>query len=214
MFMIDIQKALEQLSIKRPVFHSEADFQHALAWEMHQQLPQCSIRLEFKPPYLTSRMYVDIWVRHGSTIIAVELKYKTRGLQVIVGEETFDLLDQSAQDIGRYDFVKDIKRLEQIVSAQSNIIGYALLLTNDSSYWSHARNATSVDASFRIHDGRVLNGELLWAAEASRGTISHREEAIRIKGTYRLLWRDYSKPSTKSYGRFRSLLVKIEPNAT
>jgi hypothetical protein len=33
-------KLMSRLSASRPVFHSEADFHHALAWESHQTWPQ------------------------------------------------------------------------------------------------------------------------------------------------------------------------------
>jgi hypothetical protein len=32
----------------RPLFHSEADFQHALAWRLQEQHRQISIRLEYR----------------------------------------------------------------------------------------------------------------------------------------------------------------------
>ena len=36
---------LTDLAEKRSIFHSEADFQHALAWEMHRR--EYDIRLEY-----------------------------------------------------------------------------------------------------------------------------------------------------------------------
>lgn len=207
--MIDITKVLVDLASKRSIFHSEADFQHALAWEVHQQCQTCSTRLEFKPPHLTNRIYIDIWVTQKDAILAIELKYKTRGLHVEAGEETFDLLDQGAQVVGRYDFLKDIQRLEQIVSGQNDITGYAILLTNDSAYWSPPRNNRTVYDSFRINQGRTLTGWLGWGSSASGGTMHTREEAISIDGVYNLDWQDYSEPSRKSYGKFRYLLVKV-----
>ena len=44
--------------------------------------------------------------------VAVELKYLLRGLATTVEEELFELPFQSAQDVRRYDFVKDIAQLE------------------------------------------------------------------------------------------------------
>jgi hypothetical protein len=208
--MIDMNEMMSMLSRSRPVFHSEADFQHAFAWEIQKQYLNCSIRLELKPPYLKERIYLDIWCVHEDAIIAIELKYKTRGLIVNVNEETFGLLDQSAQDVGRYDFIKDIQRLEQIVFDRSNIMGYAIFLTNDSAYWTLPRSNQTVDASFRIHDDRILTGELSWAPGASEGTMRGREDRLHVKGTYNLNWKDYSEISQKSYGRFRYLLVKVE----
>ena len=207
--MIDIKRVLHILAGKRPIFHSEADFQHALAWEIHLEWPKCSMRLEFKPPHFNKRFYLDIWTSDQDTIFAIELKYKTRRLRVEVGEETFYLLDQSAQDLARYDFLMDIYRLEHIVSGMSDVVGYAIFLTNDSAYWKSPRNRGTVDASFRIHQGRILTGDLHWGSGASKGTMSGREEAILINGIYNLNWQDYSEPSKASYGKFRYLLVKI-----
>lgn len=33
--MFDVEAVLRDLALKRPIFHSEADFQHAVAWEVH-----------------------------------------------------------------------------------------------------------------------------------------------------------------------------------
>lgn len=46
--MINMNKVLSTLSVKRPIFHSEADFQHSLAWEIREHYPESEIRLETK----------------------------------------------------------------------------------------------------------------------------------------------------------------------
>ena len=207
--MTDVKRILKILAVRRPIFHSEADFQHALAWEVHQQCPSCQVRLEFKPHRFDKRAYVDIWVVDNDAVSAIELKHKTRGLPIWIGNEFFSLLDQSAQDIGRYDFMKDIHRLEQIVSSIDNVVGHAVFLTNDSAYWKTPRTTETVDADFRIHQGRILAGNLGWGTGASSGTMSGREKPIPIKGVYSLNWQDYSEPKKASYGKFRYLLVEI-----
>ena len=214
--LIGIENMLLTLAGKRPVFHSEADFQHALAWEIHLQNPACSLRLEYKPPFVSQRVYLDVFIRASNSegISAIELKYKTRGLRVQVDRETFSLLDQSAQDIARYDFLKDISRLEQVISCADNGVGYAIFLTNDSAYWKPPLIRETVDADFRIHQGRVLNGTLKWKSNASKGTTHGREETISIQGSYHLKWQDYSKPSEASYGQFKYLLVKVTSEDT
>ena len=68
--------------------------------------------------------------------------------------ERFVLRDQGAQDIRRYDFLMDIQRLEDEVSEGRARQGFAILLTNDPSYWQPPRRDETVDAAFRIHDGR------------------------------------------------------------
>lgn len=205
---IDICGVLTSLAENRSVFHSEADFQHAFAWEIQHAAPDCDIRLEYRFPDPHKRIYLDIWVRDAKSALAIELKYKTRGLRTTVGEEVYELLDQSAQDIGRYDFLKDVQRLEQVAAGRSGSAGYAILLTNDSSYWAFPRDGGSVDAAFRLHEGRVLTGKLGWDVKAAPGTTRTREEPIVLRASYELRWRDYSDLGTKSYGRFRYLLLR------
>lgn len=209
--MIEIGEVLSALAKQRPVFHSEADFQHALAWEIHQELPAAPIRLELPVQVKQQFFHLDIWVAYQDAVLAIELKYKTRRLSVQVGSERYRLKDQSAQDVGRYDFVRDIQRLEQVATAYQSVIGYAILLTNDSAYWTTPANQNTVDAGFRLHNGRVLEGVLSWGAKASEGTMKNRERPLELRGKYHLRWSDYSQPSAERYGQFRSLVVKVLP---
>jgi len=208
--MIDVNEILSSLASKRPIFHSEADFQHALAWEIHSKWLECSMRLEYRPPRLEERIYLDIWAAGKDAILAIELKYKTRLLYIKTEGETFELADQAAQDLARYDFLKDIQRLERTISHIQNAVGYALFLTNDSAYWKSPMVLGTVDESFRIHQGKVITGELRWGSKASQGTTRTREKSITIKGWYKLNWQDYSEPSDDSYGKFRYLSVRID----
>ena len=78
---LDIHAIMNGLAERRPIFHSEADFQFALAWRIHKTLPDCEVRLEFKPfPY--ERMYLDVWL--PTECVAIELKYLTRKLTIDV----------------------------------------------------------------------------------------------------------------------------------
>ena len=203
----NLLEVINRLSSLRPIFNMEADFQFALAWEIQKKFPDWSIRFEKKPPNLKDRIFVDLWIE-GDETCAIELKYKTRRFDIDVKGESFNLLNQGAQDLGRYDFLKDVERLENIVSAHDNVKGYAIILTNDSSYWKSTATET-IDTKFRIHDGRVLNGELSWRPEASSGTMRGREKPIKLTGTYKLNWKDYSQVSGTSYGKFRYLFLEI-----
>jgi hypothetical protein len=207
--MIEIREVLSSLTRKRSIFHSEADFQHAFAWEFHQKLPSASVRLELPVQVKNQFLHIDIWIAYQDTILAIELKYKTRGLVAQIGNEQYRLKDQSAQDIGRYDFVKDIQRLEQTAASHRDFTGYAILLTNDSAYWVKPANHSTIDAAFRLHDGRILEGVLAWGANASDGTKKNRDQPLELQGRYHLQWSDYSHPSSGSYGEFLSLVVKI-----
>ena len=152
---------------------------------------------------------MDLWVIDGDTEIAVELKYKTKKVHLRYGGEQFALQDHSAQDLGRYDFVKDIERLESVVEAGRQVVGYAIILTNDSNYWTVSRKNDPVDAEFRIHEGRVLAGQLSWDPSASQGTTRGRTGSIHLTGSYRLAWRDYSTVDAQKQSGFRCALVRV-----
>ena len=208
--MIDMDGLMGSLADSRKVFHSEADFQHALAWQIHEAAPESRVRLEVNVvPAAAQRMYLDIWLPVEG--IAIELKYKTRGLELEQDDEPFVLRNQSAQDQGRYDFLLDIQRLEILCTELEQCkAGYAVLLTNDSSYWKVPTHRDTVDAAFRVHEGRAVSGALAWGARASSGTVGGRESPIQIQDSYRLRWNEYFGFPGKSYGSFRYLAVSVE----
>ncbi len=205
----DIHALLAEVARIRPLFHSEADFQHAFAWELHRRFPQASVRLE-KPIAANSKvLHLDVLVAHGDAMIAIELKYKTRKLSIELAGETYSLRNQAAQDVGRYDFIKDISRLEDITRSYPGATGYALLLTNEAAYWKTPSATTTVDAAFRLHQGRVLEGELAWADGTSDGTKKTREAPIHLSNAYLLEWRDFSSLPAGNRSVFRYLAVAV-----
>lgn len=199
---------MNNLSTKRTLFHSEADFQHSFAWEIHHYFPNSQIRLELPWGGKDKQNHLDIFSIVENENVAIELKYKTRGLSVVVNNESYVLKDQSAQDIGRYDFLKDIMRLEEL-SRQNNWIGIGILLTNDSSYWKDPITSKTVDADFRLHQNRMIQGDLQWSERASPGTTYTRESSILLRKSYLVNWMDYSRPSLSSYGQFRYLAFQV-----
>jgi hypothetical protein len=210
--VIDWSATMHQLAIERPLFHSEADFQHALAWKLHEIHSHARVRLEYRP-FVDERIYIDIWMGIRPDPIAIELKYLTRGLSVQIDEEQFNLANQAAQDLSRYDVVKDIVRLERVCRERRAGAGYAVLLTNDQGYWQHSPRSTTVDAAFRVHEGRILTGDVSWSVVASKGTTRGREESLKLQGSYQIQWKDYSLVTHAPGGRFRYLVVEVLPDA-
>jgi len=187
--MLQLAELLEQLSEERPIFHSEAVFQHALAWKLHETVPEAGIRLKYRP-FPGERFYLDIWMANGDHQYAFELKYLTRLLDFKVRQERFQLKNQATQDISRHDVVQDIVRLERIVASRPLITGY---LTNDSAYWKESLRPDTIDAALRIREGRSLSGEVNWAVNAGPGTTKGRAVPLRVAGDYDLTWVDYSR---------------------
>ena len=213
--MLDIHVLMQSLSLSRPLFHSEADFQHALAWHIHQTLPSVQLRLEFPVRFEEDTIYIDIWI--PSEGIALELKYPTRGVEIDRDGESFRLREQSARDTRRYDFLKDVQRLE-MVRAEKDVCkaGYAIILTNDQGYWSEPNTSATpdthrpMDAAFRIHEGRKIKGELGWHGRPAKGTFLGREKPIHLNGSYTMHWQDYWEVRATKGGRFRYLVVAVQ----
>lgn len=93
-----------------------------------------------------SEIRLDIVVMKNNEFLPVEIKYKTRNIQNSYGLSRFNkeipdvdiLKNQSAQNLGCYDFWKDVRRIEVIKNkyGKSIIGGIAIFLTNDSAYWN------------------------------------------------------------------------------
>lgn len=207
----NIHRVLERLADERPVFHSEADFRFALAWQIEKMTPNAGVRLEWPFSLDGANRYLDIWLR---TIgIAIELKYRTRRFSIEHGGERFSLKNKMANNYGRYGFIEDIRRIEKIAAdrrtADPNEFshGYAVLLTNDPLYWKVGGEGTN-DEQFRIHEGRLLTNTMAWAEEPSKGMNKSHKHPITLSGSYELHWEDYREHSGRN-GAFRYLAVQI-----
>lgn len=173
-------------------------------------MPNCEIRLEM--PYRKEKnWHLDIWLPTQG--IAIELKYITQQLKWKGISEDFSLSKHSGHPQKRYDFLKDIQRLEQVAKDLECKIGFAILLTNAHGLWDPPKGngwKTTTDAAFRFHEDRKLTGALIWSAQASDGTKKGREEPIRLNGSYHMNWWDYSSLGTRRNQQFRYLAVLVK----
>lgn len=207
--MIDLANVMQQLALTRPIFHSEADFQHALAWQLQTQCPDARIRLEYRP-FPDERFYMDIWYETDDESMGIELKYPTKRLSTMIGRERFEVAEHGAQDLTRYDIVKDIVRIERVMDALPNAMGAAIVLTNDPLFWNASRRAApTVDDAFRIHDGRMLEGPCAWAKTAGAGTTKGRTARLDLRGSYKVNWQDYWA-TNEQWGTFRFAIFQPE----
>ena len=211
--MLDIHGIMRGLAEKRPGFHSEADFQFALAWHIKESMLETEIRLEYEPfPESPRRKRLDVWIQ--SLGIAIELKYRKKALDYTdQNGERYLLTDQSAHDQGRFDFADDIQRLERVVRQRCDTSrGIAVILTNDGAYWKKPTRRgwqDTRDAEFRIHEGVVLKGDMNWKKGTSDGTKGGRTYPISLRDSYPVNWRHYSKLDVPKNGAFRYLAVEV-----
>lgn len=117
---------------------------------------------ELKPDYVwDSELRLDIVVRLGAEYVPIELKYKTKAVAGPItrfgedlGEKEYTLVkSHSAQDLGMYDFWKDVRRLELVKRRFAGVAGgVALFMTNDS-YYRRGPKSGSICAKFSMTAG-------------------------------------------------------------
>lgn len=111
------------------------------------------------------KMDIDIVIEKDKFFYPIELKYKTKSIQIDLsrfGEDLKDskfLKDQGAIPRGRYDFWKDVARLEFIKESFKQKIckGFCVFLTNDRKYMEEEIK-TSED--FTMEKGKPHKGLL------------------------------------------------------
>ena len=139
-----------------------------------------------------SNMRIDIVVRKGKEYLPIELKYVTK--KVIRDYERFGveikgmeiLKNHAAQDIRRYDFWKDVRRVELVKNIFPTVKnGLAVFLTNDPSYTKDPK-PDSVCYPFSMSgNGNIGGGSLTWNGNPA---TSKNRTAFKLDGSYRLKW--------------------------
>lgn len=217
---IDIEKCMKALSEKHPVFYSEDDFKFCLAQEIRNLYPKSQVILELPyesdvPGEESKRKHLDILVKLGGQEIPIELKYKTAhllwpGLDGAVHE----LKNHSAVDLGRYDCLKDVQRIEDLSGKLSGFSeGYAVWLTNEPAYWKAPdKKVVANDAAFRIHEGATSKGSMEWQDEKRPSVTDNRKDGIEPKGVYPITWQTYSEVDAAGKDLFKYAVVKVEAN--
>jgi hypothetical protein len=182
---VSLESTLDVLAARRPVFHSEADFQFALAWEVQKQDSGMEVYLETRP---AEGVHLDLAFERDGHFTALELKYLTRSWSGPVKDQQFDLKNHSAHDLRRYDVVKDITRIEKFTALRPGSNGAVVVLTNDPAF-SAPTSSSANDAAFRIHEGARLEGARRWL-RAPVG-VGVRDD-LELSHSYELHWSEYS----------------------
>jgi hypothetical protein len=123
--------AMERLGASRPAFYSEADFQHALAWEIQSLEPDAHVRLE-TPLLAGGKERLDVFVALSDGRYAIELKYpRARFRGTVQGEPVpFKRENPDAEDETRRAISEDIRRVERLVEEGAADAGCVVVLTN------------------------------------------------------------------------------------
>lgn len=147
---------MSNMSKKRMVFCSESDFQFSFALELKRVVPTSSIFLEKCICTNSGTYYIDLVFVLNNYSYYIEFKYQTSRCLTSYSRFCIDLKDQGAQDLLRYDYLKDIHRLQDIYNNNPVFFGgaCAIVLTNDRLLYKEPTKYDSkvLDYNFRIHD--------------------------------------------------------------
>ncbi len=205
---LDIPRLLAELATRRPIFHSEADLQHAFAWSVQQLNPHLAVRLEY-PLARPENKAIDVVIRGERKTLAVELKYPCALFETHHSGEIYALKNHSAADYRRYDILKDVLRMERFVQSNERASAAVLVITNDPAIWLGPKSEATDGAAFALREAQVVKGELRWSQYASPGNVRGREAPILLRGSYVLNWKDYARINDQRYGLFRFLYIPI-----
>ena len=132
------------------------------------------------------KMDIDIVIEQDRLFYLIELKYKTKSKRMDLKrfgeilEDSEFLKDQGAIPRGRYDFWKDVARLEFVKeSFKPNIIrGFCVFMTNEDKY---TRKPTDISEKFSMKAGYVHDKELVWLSE---GKLAENNPKILLSKQY------------------------------
>ncbi len=206
----DLQK---QITEGQKRYSCEAQFQFELAWELKkyfelQKKNDYHVFLEY-PSQDKDRKRYDIVIRKDNAHCVIELKYKTKDQPDLYYDGVaVELKNQAAQDLGRYDFLKDVMRIESFEENNPNKkldCGYAVLLANDSTYWER-EGSTTLYRDFSLYNKREIPNTSLkwnWKDEVKESTVGkNRVDELNIKGHYTVNWQPFND-------KFKYLIFKI-----
>jgi hypothetical protein len=140
----------------------------------------------------TYNIYIDIVLHKDGRYYPIEIKFKTKCQEVPIQlfglHQMIQLGHHGAQNIGCYDFWKDVKRLELYESSFQNVEqGIMLFVTNDETYLQAPLNMNAGYAQYSIHaEKTVTQHETLdWNRALS---ISRNRPPIQLNKSYHLEW--------------------------
>lgn len=152
-----------------------------------------------------SDLYIDIVVEKDGQFVPIELKYPTKDIKgsfsrfgVAVTAKVPMLKNQGAQDIVRYNYWKDVRRIEALHGAYPDTIdgGLAVMVTNDPSYRTSPTSNSFGYSRFSIKDGRVVtqpqDRNMAWQNNVK---VAATHPKFEIDNSYVIQWQQMPKNS-------------------
>ena len=179
---------------------NERDFQmHLATWLRNSTNAYDDVDVEYYVPKTEldnyvwdSELRIDIVVKKDGEYCPVELKYKTKKVEKqltrfdeVLHDKVVVMKNQGAQDLGMYDFWKDVRRVELVRNRFKNVKGgLAVFVTNDVSY-TKASKAASNNYLLNMNEG-VHSRIKHWQNPES--TCARTHPNFEVEGEYGIEW--------------------------
>ena len=189
------------LESNEELLFNERDFQmHLASWLRTSSNNYDDVDVEYYVPHQELENYVwqselrlDIVVRKDGEYCPVELKYKTKKVERQIAR--FDeklhnkyavMKTQGAQDLGMYDFWKDVRRVELVRNRFERVKGgLAVFVTNDEFYTKGSKD-TSNNYLFNMDAGKAHPKQKHWAKPESTCAKTHPN--FEVEREYAIEW--------------------------
>lgn len=184
---------------------NERDFQmHLATWLRNSTNHYDDVDVEYYVPWQElqkvgkyvweSELRLDIVVKKDGEYCPIELKYKTRKVARKISRFDEDLTadvvvmkNQGAQDLGMYDFWKDVRRVELVRNRFERVKGgLAVFVTNDGFYTKGSKESSN-NYLFGMAGEAARSTKKHWANPES--TCAKRHPNFEVEREYSIEWR-------------------------
>ena len=181
---------------------NERDFQmHLATWLRNSANRYDDVDVEYYVPrqeldnYIwDSELRLDIVVKKDGEYCPVELKYKTKKVERKISRFDEDLTadvvvmkNQGAQDLGMYDFWKDVRRVELVRNRFERVKGgLAVFVTNDGFYTKGSKESSN-NYLFGMAGEAARSTKKHWANPESTCAKTHPN--FEVEREYSIEWR-------------------------
>ena len=202
--LIDIvqQDIFAFLESNEELLFNERDFQmHLATWLRKSANDYDDVDVEYYVPKIELPNYVwdselrlDIVVKKDGEYCPVELKYKTKKVerQISRFDEMLDdkvvvMKNQGAQDLGMYDFWKDIRRIELVRNRFEKVKGgLAIFVTNDALYTKASRPESN---NYLLNMNEGMHSVIKhWQNENSACAKMNSYKSFEVEKEYSINW--------------------------
>ena len=189
------------LESNEELLFNERDFQmHLATWLRNSANRYDDVDVEYYVPRQELEGYVwdselrlDVVVKRDGEYCPVELKYKTRKVErkisrfdEALSDNVVVMKNQGAQDLGMYDFWKDVRRVELVRNRFERVKGgLAVFVTNDS-FYTKGSKPTSNNYLFGMAGEAARSTKKHWANPESSCAKSHPNFEVERK--YNIEW--------------------------